>query len=395
MLADVASGRADVVIAWALDRLTRNRRDTVRLIEACQDAGVSIALVRGSDIDMTSPSGRLVADVLASVARAEIETKGDRQKRANDQRAAQGRPIAGGARPFGYESGGMKTRESEAVLVREAYASILAGGALRSIARTWNDAGARTSRGNTWDGPTVRLRLLSPRYAALRMHRGEIVGAAAWEPIVSEATWRAAMHVLSDPQRSTVKERSIKYMLTGILTCGRCGEYMATAHTARGSRLYKCKNSDTARNAEQLDDLVTAVVLERLRRPDAADLAAPSQGVDVGSLRTDAQALRTQLDEAAALFAAGSIRASQLATITTRIEDRLRVIESELEAAGRADAVTSVLGERDVQATWDDLDVMRRRAVIKALFSRVTVLPVAKGTRTLQPEHVTIEWRTA
>ena len=52
----VEDGSAQVVIAWALDRLTRNRRDTVRLIEACQRHGVTIALVRGSDMDMSTPA---------------------------------------------------------------------------------------------------------------------------------------------------------------------------------------------------------------------------------------------------------------------------------------------------------------------------------------------------
>src|SRR5688572_706016 len=37
----VEDGSTQVVIAWALDRLTRNRRDTVRLIEACQQYGVT------------------------------------------------------------------------------------------------------------------------------------------------------------------------------------------------------------------------------------------------------------------------------------------------------------------------------------------------------------------
>ena len=33
------AGQAKIVIAWALDRLTRNRRDTLRLIETCQAQG--------------------------------------------------------------------------------------------------------------------------------------------------------------------------------------------------------------------------------------------------------------------------------------------------------------------------------------------------------------------
>ena len=70
LLQAVESGSVQVVIAWALDRLTRNRRDTLRLIETCQKQGATIALVRGSDLDMSTPAGRLTADLLAAVARS-------------------------------------------------------------------------------------------------------------------------------------------------------------------------------------------------------------------------------------------------------------------------------------------------------------------------------------
>ena len=75
LLTAVAAGEVDAIIAWSLDRLTRNRRDTVRLIEACEPRRVVIALVRGSDLDMSTPAGRLTADILAGVARHEIEQK--------------------------------------------------------------------------------------------------------------------------------------------------------------------------------------------------------------------------------------------------------------------------------------------------------------------------------
>jgi DNA invertase Pin-like site-specific DNA recombinase len=44
----------------------------------------------------------MTADILAAVARGEIETKSDRQKAAHLQAAQQGRRVTG-ARPFGYQ----------------------------------------------------------------------------------------------------------------------------------------------------------------------------------------------------------------------------------------------------------------------------------------------------
>lgn len=397
VLEDLRTGTADAVIAWALDRLTRNRRDTVRLIETCQDAKAVVALVRGSDIDMTTPSGRLVADVLASVARAEIETKGDRQRRANDQRAQAGKPAIG-PRPFGFDDGGMTVRTAEADLVRSGYQTVLAGGSLRSVARDWNTSGITTSKGNTWDSTNVRRVLQNPRNAGLRAHRGETIGAGEWEPIVDEETYRAAMHVFDDPSRSTVKDRSIKFLLTNIAECGRCddGTKVSTARTSRGKRTYKCREKgNLAREAAPIESYVEQIVQARLSRPDAIDLIHPDPEQDIDALRAQAQVLRVQLDEAAALFASGQIRATQLATITRDVEARLESVEQELAAAGQGNALASVIGAEDVAAAWAGIDIMQQRAIVKVLFSRIVLDPVPQGAKRFRPESIRFEWRTA
>jgi site-specific DNA recombinase len=102
VLAAIESGEADAVIAWDMTRLTRNRRDTVRVIELGAQHSTKLAFVRGSDIDLGESSGRMVADILASVARQEIEQKSDRQKRQALQAAEQGVPHKTRIRAFGF-----------------------------------------------------------------------------------------------------------------------------------------------------------------------------------------------------------------------------------------------------------------------------------------------------
>lgn len=395
MLAAIDAGAIDAVVAWSLDRLTRNRRDTVRLIEACQRSSVTIALVRGSDLDMSTPSGRLVADVLASVARSEIEIKSDRQRRANLQRARAGKPHAG-RRAFGYTSTGDSVVESEAGLIRRGYSLLLAGGSLRSVVRDWNGSGITSTAGGAWRPDSVRGILMNPRYAAIRVYQGEQIGRGDWPPIVSEETLRAARSLLTDPSRSTVKDRSVKFLLTSIAECGRCddGALMATARTQHGVRTYKCHDKgDVSRKAEPIDQLVEALVIARLSRPDAAALLQVSSHVDVAELRTEADARRQALEEAASLFASGAIRASQLATITATIERELADLERAIGDAGRGDALADIVGADDVRAAWSALDIARQRAIVKALFARIVVGPVKRGARIFEPDSVRIEWR--
>src|SRR5690606_24597765 len=114
------------VVGWDLHRTLRTGRDRLRMLELGKRHGITIALVRGNDMDLSTPAGRLAADILGAVALNEIEVKADRQKRANQQAAAMGR-WTGGRRPFGYAPDGKTIRPAEADAVRAAYHDYLAG----------------------------------------------------------------------------------------------------------------------------------------------------------------------------------------------------------------------------------------------------------------------------
>ena len=94
----------DALICWHPDRLYRSMKDLERLIEIADAAGVAIRSVNGGDLDLSNSSGRMLARILGSVARQESEHKGERQRRANIQRAEAGSWWSS-QRCFGYTDG--------------------------------------------------------------------------------------------------------------------------------------------------------------------------------------------------------------------------------------------------------------------------------------------------
>ncbi|WP_158544602.1 recombinase family protein [Blastococcus sp. TBT05-19] len=416
----IEDGAVQVVIAWHLDRLQRNRRDEVRLYELCEKRKVVVSLVRGPDLEWETPTGRYLADNLGSLARLEIEQKSDRQKRAQAQAAQAGRRV-GGRKAFGYTLGGTEVIEEEAAAVYDGYRALLAGEPLAEIARDWNSRGLTTGqRGNSGerkDVPSpftrssVRDVLLNPRNAALRSHVTEedrerareerrrvyacdhVVGPATWPPIVDEGTWRAAVDLLRDPRRRTAPANA-RALLTGVARCGTCGDTVHSGGAAMTQplRIYRCRSmKHVSRAAEPVEAYVSAVVVSRLSRPDAADLLTDESKPDVGKLREKAVALRTRLDGAAQAFAAGAIELSQLTRITEDIKTRLTEVENELADAGRVDVLGPLVSSADVQAAWDRMSTARRRAVVDLLMV-VRLHPPGRGTRTFRPESVEIEW---
>jgi DNA invertase Pin-like site-specific DNA recombinase len=410
MMAGVEAGEFDVIVARHMDRLTRRLSDLERVLTACEAAGVVI-VTAADGVDTSTDGGRLVARILGSVAQGEVERKSARQRAAVVQAAKQGRWV-GGRRAFGYESDGTTVREAEAAMIRRGYDAVLGGEPVTAVARMWNEAGFGTTQPkrdgspNTWTRSGARDVLLNPRNAGLRRHRpdggqGEfrkdpesyIVGKAQWPAIVDEDTYRAATRLLTAPERRR-QANNAQALLTGVALC-RCGSTVNAGGARRHYRTYRCKDhpGHLARMADPADAYVEAVIVERLSRPDALEVFAPTVAADTRDLSGEADTLRRRLEDFAVDYADGVLSRQQFATVNERVRGRLAQLETEIATAGATDVVAPLVGSGDVAAAWADLSTPRKRGVIDAL-AVITLLPPGRGTRTFREETVAIEWRT-
>ena len=101
LLAAVRAGGVSAVVVWKLDRLSRSLRDTLTMIEdVFQPAGASLVSVTES-IDTSTPSGRMMLNLLASFAQLEREQDSDRVVMSHKHLARECRYL-GGHIPLGY-----------------------------------------------------------------------------------------------------------------------------------------------------------------------------------------------------------------------------------------------------------------------------------------------------
>jgi DNA invertase Pin-like site-specific DNA recombinase len=395
MLADIRAGLIDAVVAWDLDRLYRQPRELEDLIDLADQKHLVLATV-GGEADLSTDNGRLFARIKGAVAKSETDRKSARQKRANQQRAKAGRPTRSTV-AFGYRQDGdaLVLEPAEAMMIRDAYSAILAGGSLHTIAKGWNAAHVPTRRGNQWSGATVRQLLMSWRNAGLAVYRGEPVGEGDWPPIVDRDVFDSVRAILTEPDRRIGGTSSgRKHLLSGIALCGRCGHTMGSATGPQQRRVYVCKACfGVTRDMERVDEMIEGIVVARLARPDAADLLISEKRADINELRDKAAALRARQDQAAGLFADGSITASQLKISTAKLAAQLAEIESKMLDANRIRVFDGVIGTRAPGAVWDGLTLDRKRAIIDVLMT-VTIDPVGRAGRGFDPESVRIELRT-
>jgi DNA invertase Pin-like site-specific DNA recombinase len=106
--------RFDVVVCWRLDRLGRNLRHLVILLEELQDLGVGFVSL-GEGIDLGTPAGRLQLHILAALAEFERSRIQERVRAGLARAKADGQRLGRPASPVPLEKlqavAGLSVRE--------------------------------------------------------------------------------------------------------------------------------------------------------------------------------------------------------------------------------------------------------------------------------------------
>ncbi|GAA4292935.1 recombinase family protein [Mycobacterium paraffinicum] len=399
MLADMAGGKFNSLICWHTDRLYRSMRDLERLIDIAERNRITIKTVQGGDLDLSTSAGRMMARILGSVARQESEHTAERRKRANAQKAASGKWQTAN-RPFGYTQRGVPL-EPEATMFRTAVVDVLAGKSIKQVAREWNTTGVTGTRGNKFTAPNVRRLLVNPRYAALNVHNGKVVGPGQWEPLIDADTHRGLVAFLSDESRIICTSFEKKYMGSGVYRCGVCSgplRHAVAGGRNAGQRKYECResNSHVVISAQPVDDLVEALVLQLLGDSDIHRRIGTVNDIDTEALYTQRSALQARLDELAAMFAEGVIDGSQLRTGTAQLRTQLAGVDGVLSDLARTSPVAKLLEAKEkLQDAWAASAADIKGKIIDELMVVTVNKATRKGGPGLDPSRIHIEPRLA
>ncbi|QDV42523.1 DNA-invertase hin [Stieleria neptunia] len=97
LMQDIDAGRIDRIVVWRLDRLGRTARGLTALFDELPRRGIGLVSVKDG-LDFDTAAGRLMANVLASVAQYETEIRAERV-RAGQQKARKRGKTWGGSEP--------------------------------------------------------------------------------------------------------------------------------------------------------------------------------------------------------------------------------------------------------------------------------------------------------
>jgi len=388
MMADLADGKVNAIVASNPDRLHRAPKELEAFIDAVQDGGALVATVTSGDYDLSTADGQLQARIRGDVARHESQIKSERVLRALVDIAKRGGPH-GGRRPYGFMPDRVTVDPHEAKIIREAAEAIIAGQSVRSLCLRFNARGDFTPGGKPWDNTTLTRMLVRPRLIGKREHNGRLHD-AAWQPILTPAQ-QTQVRVILDGHAAPVHHEGRK-LLSGLVFCAVCGRGLQhKPAVANRRRTYVCPvppfgHSCVAIAAEALE----ATVIGEVRRVSKLNVRITPPVVTL----TDTDVYRARLDELAAAYARGTIDLSQLETATGDL--RGRIADAERRNAESTEAALAASTAQRVRQ-WDELTDDERSGALRRLVHVVIVhrAKVRRPGRVFDPSRVQIILRAA
>jgi site-specific DNA recombinase len=405
LLRKIEADGLDLVVTWMEDRAHRQVLELAEFIALCREHNVTVA-TPGIEYDLDDPDQVSMWFIKVRFAEAEVEKTSKRLRRQRLQAAENGERHSGGSRAFGFTGSGrnkvsLARALAEQDMIREAAARIVAGDSLRSIVIDWNRRRIPSAQNRRWNNSVLRRLLLSPRIAGYRSHKGMLHEATDWQPIIPREQWQAVKAILEDPARATtVGGGQPKYLLTGLILCGVCGQPLRCRTFSTGIRAYYCADTTgigghVHRNAAKVEELIleglfravedNAAYNDAVKGLDNGDPTRPVlERLAVNRARLDG--LKAKEDQALELELDG--RTDDAKRLTATIE-RLRArYEQEMER-DRAE-LGRLQGDRvlahvppNLREVWPDLSLDRRRAILAAVLrgKRIVIDPQGQGPR--------------
>jgi DNA invertase Pin-like site-specific DNA recombinase len=404
--------------AWHADRFIRDTADAEALIRACAQGGNIIATRGGGSYDLATATGKRRLREDAVLGAYEVEHAIERITAKKLEQAAEGEWF-GGPRPFGWEGipsapgddrkfAGLRVREAEAELVRQAAGAVLSGTSIGAIERTWAALGITGTLGGPVTGQHIRRLLLRPRNAGILVHLGREAGPGTWPAILDEDVFRAVQSTLTDPTRLVTPGPERRWLGSGFYLCGVCGKTVKPHHVGAGTRgraprtVYRCPGH-VSRSALPADEWVLDLMAARLARVEPAELPRDQAVPDANAIHAQIVVQRGLKGEAAGLFGQRAIDGAQLARITADADREIAALRLRLAQAVKASPLSGMpAGAEAIRGWLAGHHVSRQRVIAGELFAWVKVMPAERrgkpaGAKRGEPyfdrSAILYEWR--
>ena len=228
MFQDIQNGKINIVIIYKIDRLTRSPRDFYQIIDFFEENDVSFISVT-ERFDTSTPSGRLLRNIMFTFAQFERELASERTKDKMYQRAQKGL-WNGGVPPFGYQRKEKKLviNESEADIVRDIFSTYIEYNSLAYVYKRLKDNDLVYRNGKCISKNVIWWILRNVVYTG-KVYYGGKTYHGIHKPIITEEVFNLAQQVHKEKEKLHRLYKSFPF--GGILQCNECGSMVTPSFT--------------------------------------------------------------------------------------------------------------------------------------------------------------------
>ena len=278
MLTYLARHKDCVVLAWKVDRLTRNIFDGARIIELLENG--NIKEIRTIDkVIVDNPIDKFMLSIDFGVGKKYSDDLSVNVKRGLKAKIEKG--IWPSAAPLGYLNDKVNKTifvdEERAPYIRKAFDLYATGGySVKDVATILYESGFRTRSGRKVHKSKIHKLLLDPFYFGLMKRNGKLYQ-GNHESIVSKQLFDEVQTAFLGKTHS--KKQKHFFHLRGKVRCGHCG-CAFTATTKKGHDYYYCTNGkggcDSHKKylrSEALDKIIASAFDDIQFRPELIEMA--------------------------------------------------------------------------------------------------------------------------
>ena len=210
LLADVESGKLDMILCTKMDRLHRSLKNFLTMQEILDKHGVTWLAILEPMYDTSTPAGQLIINQMMSFAQFEAQNTGARIRQVMDYKISQGQVVTGST-PAGYRIVDKRLVPDEnALSVQEAFRIY---SECSNLTRTMDLC--RNLPGLPRFSCKFRKMLMNRKYI------GECRGNASYcPPIIDRNLFEDVQRKLSMNIKASQKRT---YIFSGLLKCSACG----------------------------------------------------------------------------------------------------------------------------------------------------------------------------
>jgi site-specific DNA recombinase len=405
-------GKDDLIITNDSTRLGRDYYDTLTRVRQLHKAQAEVVSLAGK-IDMDRATGKLQFNMLVTIAQFQNDMLSESLKAMHARKAELGEWKGGGVTALGYDftpgEKQLRVNEAEAAVVREIYQLRDNGWSIQSIAREMEKRGIPGKR-TRMNYTSVRMILSKRTYVAEREYQNQILP-MGHEPIIERDLWE---RVQARGRATSKQEPAPRYLLSGMLRCGDCGEKM----THRGGwkkdgsprSFYVCRAAIQFRDRRAItieNHFAEAVILEAFfgrlneKKIEAAKGRARKRQPRRETRKGDVERRLAKIDRSIEKLFRDRYEAEepllsgeQFRVKNAELLERRTALLEELQDLADQDELDNVVYLERAQAfkvSWEGLSLDERREALRLLIDHIVVLPVKQGSR--NEKRLEIKWR--